>query len=48
MFKKTFGEAKEMCFDAIEFINYEGNEYCIEGISRGLKNIKKYLANIED
>jgi len=39
---------KNAGYDGYLSIEYEGVEDCFDGIARGLKNIKKYLANIED
>ena len=38
---------KKAGYDGYISIEFEGKEDCIEGISKGLKNLKKYIANVE-
>ena len=38
---------KKAGYDGYISIEFEGREDCIEGISKGLKNLKKYIANVE-
>ena len=38
---------KKAGYEGYLSIEFEGNEDCIEGISKGLKNLKKYIANVE-
>ena len=39
---------KNAGYDGFLSIEYEGSDDCIEGIALGLKNLRKYIANVEE